>query len=65
MRPETMGHVYELGGPHVYTFKQILEYILRIIGRKRVLMPIPFPVASFIGALKRMPAAPAADSRSG
>ncbi len=47
MRPETQGQIYELGGPHIYSFHEILEYILRTIGRKRVLLPIPFPLAMF------------------
>ena len=33
---------YELGGPEVLTFKQILEYILAETGRNRPLVPVPF-----------------------
>lgn len=39
------GHVYELGGPAVKTFRELLEYLLEVIGRKRLLAPLPFPVA--------------------
>src|SRR5713226_8939382 len=40
------GNVYELGGPGIYTFRQLMEFILRETGRRRVLAPIPFPLAS-------------------
>lgn len=36
------GTVYELGGPQVVTFRQILEATLRYADRKRVLLPVPF-----------------------
>jgi NADH dehydrogenase len=37
--------VYEFGGPEVFTFRQLLEFILATIGRKRLLVPLPWPVA--------------------
>ncbi len=39
------GTVYELGGPEVRTFKQLLQFVLATIERKRLLVPIPFFVA--------------------
>ncbi len=36
------GKVYELGGPEVLTFREILEFILEETGRKRFLVPVPF-----------------------
>lgn len=44
-RPELAGKTFELGGPRVYTFKQLLEYILRVTGRRRLLLPLPFGLA--------------------
>ena len=41
------GTTYELGGPDVHTFKEILQYILATIERKRVLAPLPFFLAKF------------------
>ena len=49
-RPEAEGRLYELGGPRVYTFRELLELMLAETGRKRFLAPIPFPIASMIGA---------------
>lgn len=40
------GRTYELGGPTTYSFKELLQLILREIDRKRVLVPLPFGIAS-------------------
>jgi len=45
------GKIYELGGPEVLTFRQCLEEMLQTIGRKRMLLPIPFPIASLMGSV--------------
>lgn len=39
------GTVYELGGPEVKSFRELLAYICEVTGRKRVLAPLPFPLA--------------------
>jgi NADH dehydrogenase len=39
------GTTYELGGPEVKTFKELMELTLHEIGRKRLLVPIPFAIA--------------------
>jgi uncharacterized protein YbjT (DUF2867 family) len=39
------GATYELGGPEVSSFKDLLEYILAVTGRKRMLVNLPFPLA--------------------
>jgi uncharacterized protein YbjT (DUF2867 family) len=39
------GTIYELGGPEVRTFEELMQLMLREIGRKRILMPIPFAIA--------------------
>jgi uncharacterized protein YbjT (DUF2867 family) len=39
------GAIYELGGPEIFTFKEILQYILATIERRRILVPIPFWLA--------------------
>jgi uncharacterized protein YbjT (DUF2867 family) len=43
------GTVYELGGPEVKTFREIMEFILKTTGRKRLLLPIPFAAARWMG----------------
>jgi NADH dehydrogenase len=39
------GSVYELGGPRVYTFKELMRLVLAETGRRRLLIPLPFSVA--------------------
>jgi len=40
------GATYELGGPEVRTFKELLEYVLAVTERRRLLIPIPFGLAT-------------------
>jgi NADH dehydrogenase len=50
------GEVYELGGGEVLTFRQCLEEMLRVIGRKRMFVSIPFWIARIQGSiLGRLP----------
>ena len=39
--------IYELGGPENYSFKELMEILLREIKKKRFLIPIPFGFAKF------------------
>ncbi len=39
------GEIYELGGPEVKNFRELMELTLEQIGRKRLLVPLPFAVA--------------------
>jgi uncharacterized protein YbjT (DUF2867 family) len=38
--------IYELGGPDVLTFRELMDFVLRTIQRKRLLVPVPFALAS-------------------
>lgn len=40
--PKTRGETFELGGPRVYSFKEIMELMLAETGRQRLLLPVPF-----------------------
>jgi NADH dehydrogenase len=39
------GAIYELGGPEVLTMREIMEIVLAVTERKRMLMPLPFGLA--------------------
>jgi NADH dehydrogenase len=39
------GQIYELGGPRIYTFKELMQVMLKTINRRRFLAPLPFEVA--------------------
>ncbi len=41
----TEGKTYELGGPRAYSFRALMEMLLKGIGRCRLLVPLPFPLA--------------------
>ncbi len=45
------GTVYELGGPEVKTFEQLMRYVLATIERKRLLVPVPFFAAKIKATL--------------
>eukprot|EP01136_Pigoraptor_vietnamica_P033413 Opistho-1_new@96247 len=47
--PEAAGKTYELAGPRTYSFRELLEIMLREIGRKRLLLPLPFAIAGLMG----------------
>lgn len=42
---------YELGGPRTYTFKELMQFMLETIDRKRFLVPVPWAAANMMGAL--------------
>lgn len=41
------GKVYELGGPEVKSFRELVEYVCEVTGRRRVIASLPFPLARF------------------
>ncbi len=45
------GKVYELGGAQVRTFKELMEDMLTVVERKRLLVPVPFWAANIIGSV--------------
>lgn len=42
----TKGKTYELGGPGTYSFKELMQLVLQETGRSRLLLPVPFWLAS-------------------
>ncbi len=38
----TAGQAFELGGPRIYNYKTLLQLVLNRIGRRRLLVPVPF-----------------------
>lgn len=41
--------VYELGGPDVSSFEALMQQMLRVIRRRKLILNIPFPVARVMG----------------
>mmetsp|Transcript_26814 Transcript_26814/g.34359 ORF Transcript_26814/g.34359 Transcript_26814/m.34359 type:complete len:336 (-) Transcript_26814:321-1328(-) len=48
-KSDAAGNTYELGGPNVYTFKELYAFIGETIDRKRFALPLPFFVAKPLG----------------
>lgn len=40
--------IYELGGPEVLTFRECMERMLAVIGRRRIILPLPFWLAGIM-----------------
>jgi NADH dehydrogenase len=43
--PGTVGQTYELAGPGVYTLRELVSLTLRLLGQRRLFIPVPFAVA--------------------
>ena len=47
----TKGKTYEIGGPKVYSYKELMQMILNVTGKRRLLFPLPnqnaYPIAFF------------------
>lgn len=58
-RQDAAGVIYELGGPGVFTFRELLQYILKETGRARPLINIPPFVARLQASIgERLPGKP-------
>lgn len=51
---DAAGEDYELGGPRVMSFREIMEFIRQEVGRPALLAPIPFGPAKVLGALMQI-----------
>ena len=53
------GKTYELGGPEVKNMRQLMQYVVDVAYRKRLLINLPFPLATLMGTLMGwLPGAP-------
>jgi len=43
--PGTVGQTYELAGPRVYTLRELVNMTLQLMGKRRLLVAVPFAVA--------------------
>jgi uncharacterized protein YbjT (DUF2867 family) len=40
-RPDTIGQVYEIGGPEALTYRRMMETVSRLLGLQRFIIPVP------------------------
>ncbi|HLG90242.1 MAG TPA: complex I NDUFA9 subunit family protein [Alphaproteobacteria bacterium] len=50
-RADAPGRTYELGGPTVLTFRQLMEKIMAETGRHRLLVPVPWGLAHLLASI--------------
>ena len=59
LNPDAAGKIYELGGPAVYTMREIIDMVLAHMGRSPYFISIPFALASSLArVLELLPGAP-------
>jgi uncharacterized protein YbjT (DUF2867 family) len=49
--PASRGQTYEFGGPQVYTFKELIEFVCATISVRPLLVSLPFWAAEVLGGL--------------
>ena len=47
----TASRTYEIAGPNVYTLRELVGITLRLVGRRRLLVPVPFAIAEVLARL--------------
>jgi NADH dehydrogenase len=47
-RPTTVGRAFELGGPRVWTYREITAEVCRATGRRRAILPMPLPLIKLV-----------------
>jgi len=48
------GTTYEIGGPEVRTFKELMRFVLDTTERRRLLVPLPFGLAKLVGTFAQL-----------
>jgi uncharacterized protein YbjT (DUF2867 family) len=46
--PTTVGQAFDLGGPRYVTYREITEEVLRALGKRRVIVPMPVPLIGLV-----------------
>jgi NADH dehydrogenase len=53
--PAAAGQVYELGGPRIYSYRELVRLVLEHTGRRRLLLPVPYRAWDLLAALPGSP----------
>jgi uncharacterized protein YbjT (DUF2867 family) len=48
------GRTYEFGGPETFTFRELMEFMLKTIQRRRILVPLPWSLAKMQAAVLQL-----------
>lgn len=47
-RADTIGRTFEVGGPRSWTYREIVDEVIRALGAHRAVMPVPVPLVSAV-----------------
>ena len=51
IEPGAAGQTFEIGGPGVYSFRELVELVMKETGKQRPLLPLPNAIAMVLGRL--------------
>ncbi len=52
--PSTVGQTFELGGPRYWTYREITTEVLRALGKRRVILPMPVPLIRLVAGASEL-----------
>jgi uncharacterized protein YbjT (DUF2867 family) len=51
----SVGQSFELGGPELWTYREMVEEVIRAMGKRRVILPLPLPLVKLVaGTAERL-----------
>ena len=53
-RPETIGRTYEIGGPRVWTYREITREVTGAMGARRAIVPMPVALISLVAGTSEL-----------
>ena len=52
--PSTIGQTFELGGPRYWTYREITAEVLRALGKRRAILPVPVPLIRLVAGASEL-----------
>jgi uncharacterized protein YbjT (DUF2867 family) len=52
--PSTIGQTFELGGPRYWTYREITAEVLRALGKRRAILPMPVPLIRLVAGASEL-----------
>lgn len=49
--PTTIGESFDIGGPRYWTYREITEEVLRAMGKRRLILPMPVPLIRLVAGV--------------
>jgi uncharacterized protein YbjT (DUF2867 family) len=53
-RPDTIRGTYEVGGPRVWTYREITREVARAVGARRLIVPMPVPIIALVAGASEL-----------